>query len=172
MCPPFGNEQCKRNDSEHKLQPLRALFLRSQRLYPPLRSGTSPQAPLPPQHIKVNESPGEGQAHHRDTNGILMESSGGSIYSCSGRQRSQANRNANSAHGQHCSACALQKGKDEAGPSEPSGRPAGRTRGGCRSFRYRRRLRGICHRPMLPAFPAAHAECPFIRAINRSAGVR
>lgn len=119
--PPFQAQQHQRNDSKHKLQPLRAPFPCSQRLDSPLRRGATPEAPLPPQYIKVDERSGKREEHHGNSDGILMETAGGSVGACSGGKSSESDDNANTADGEDRGAGALQQGKDEAGPVHPTG---------------------------------------------------
>ena len=69
-----------------------------------------------PYHIQIYDRSQEGQSHHGDADGVLMEAVGRGVDSSGGGENTEADGDAQAADGDDGGAGALQDGEDQAGP--------------------------------------------------------
>ena len=72
-------------------------------------------------HIQIQDGSEEGQDHHRDANGVLMEAMGWSVNARSRGESAESDGDAHAADGDNGGASALQDSKDYAGPIQELG---------------------------------------------------
>ncbi len=83
---PFSSEEKQGQDRESDLKTLGIEFFLRQRLLAPLSGRFAAQVPHFPNYKQVEDGSEEGQGHHGDADGVLMEAVGRCVNSCgSGR---------------------------------------------------------------------------------------
>lgn len=118
---PFGGEQKKGQDRKRNLKTLGVEFFLRDGLQAPLRGRLAAQVSHFPDYKQVEDGSEEGQNHHGDANGILMEAVGRCVNACGCGESAEADGYAQTADGNDGSAGALQHGEDDAGPIEDLG---------------------------------------------------
>lgn len=93
-------------------------FFLGNRLDAPLSSGLAAKAADFPNHVKINERSQERKHHHRDADGVLMETASGSVNASGRGEGAQADGDAKAADGDHGGASALQEREDDARPAK------------------------------------------------------
>ncbi len=81
---PFGGEEKKGQDRESDLKTLGIEFLFGEGLQAPLSGWFAAQVPHFPNYKQVEDGSEQGQSHHGDPDGVLMEAVGGGMNSCCG----------------------------------------------------------------------------------------
>src|SRR6266567_2795468 len=92
MSNPFGGEEEQGQDRESNLKALRVQFFPRDRLLTPLRCGATAKASNFPNNIQIDDRSQEGQEHHGDADGVLMEAASGGVNSSGGGEGALENR--------------------------------------------------------------------------------
>src|SRR6266571_6841630 len=118
MSNPFGGEEEQGQDRESNLKALRVQFFPRDRLLTPLRCGATAKASNFPNNIQIDDRSQEGQEHHGDADGVLMEAASGGVNSSGGGEGAEADGHTDTADGNDGGAGALENRERDAGPIE------------------------------------------------------
>jgi len=112
---PFGGEEEQSQNRESNLEALRVEFLLCDWLNPPLSCGFVAEAANFPDDIEIDDGAEEGESHHGDADGVLMEAAGRRMDSGGCGESAEADRDAKTTDGDDGGAGTLEDGENDAG---------------------------------------------------------